>query len=56
MLTVIIFIVALIRSFFPPEKVWKLLAKRNEFVGHIFASLLGTVSIVIVGYLFNAII
>lgn len=44
MLTVIIFIVALIRSFFPPEKVWKLLAKRNELVGNIFASLLGIVT------------
>lgn len=44
MLTVIIFLVSLIRSFFPPEKVWKLLAKRNEFVGNIFASLLGIVT------------
>ncbi len=44
MLTVIIFIVALIRSYFPPEKVWKLLARRNEFVGNIFASLLGIVT------------
>jgi len=44
MLTVIIFIVSLIRSFFPPEKVWKMLAKRNEFVGNIFASLLGIVT------------
>jgi uncharacterized protein len=44
MLTVIIFLVSVIRSFFPPEKVWKLLAKRNEFVGNIFASLLGIVT------------
>lgn len=44
MLTVIIYIVSIIRSFFPPEKVKKLLAQKSEFVGNILASLLGIVT------------
>ena len=44
MLTVIIFIVSVIRSFFPPEKVKKVLAQKSEFVGNILASLLGIVT------------
>ncbi|MGZ6291536.1 MAG: permease, partial [Syntrophales bacterium] len=39
MLTAIIFIVSVIRSFFPPEKVKKILATKAEFVGNILASL-----------------
>lgn len=44
MLTAIIFIVSIIRSFFPPEKVKKVLAQKSEFVGNILASLLGIVT------------
>ncbi|MGZ6291162.1 MAG: permease [Syntrophales bacterium] len=44
MLTAIIFIVSVIRSFFPPEKVKKILATKAEFVGNILASLLGIVT------------
>jgi uncharacterized protein len=44
MLTVIIFFVSIIRSFFPPEKVKKILANKVEFVGNILASLLGIVT------------
>ena len=44
MLTVIIFVVSVIRSFFPPEKVKKILAHKAEFVGNVLASLLGIVT------------
>jgi uncharacterized protein len=44
MLTVIIFAVSVIRSFFPPEKVKKILANKAEFVGNIMAALLGIVT------------
>jgi len=46
MLIVIIFIVSIIRSFFPPERTKKLLGegKRRGFLGNIFASLLGVVT------------
>ena len=44
MLTVIIFVVSIIRSFFPPEKVKKFLANKTEFIGNILASLLGIVT------------
>jgi uncharacterized membrane protein YraQ (UPF0718 family) len=44
MLTVIIFAVSVIRSFFPPEKVKKILANKAEFVGNILAALLGIVT------------
>jgi len=44
MLSAIIFIVSVIRSFFPPEKVKKILARKAEFVGNILASLLGIVT------------
>ena len=44
MLTVIIYIVSIIRSFFPPEKVKKVLAGKTEFTGNILASLLGIVT------------
>ncbi len=44
MLCAIIFIVSVIRSFFPPEKVKKILARKAEFVGNILASLLGIVT------------
>jgi uncharacterized protein len=44
MLTVIIYIVSIIRSFFPPEKVKNVLAGKSEFTGNILASLLGIVT------------
>ncbi len=44
MLSVIIFVVSIIRSFFPPEKVKKILAHKAEFIGNILASLLGIVT------------
>ncbi|TDA69890.1 MAG: permease [Clostridia bacterium] len=44
MLAVIIFIVSLIRSFFPPEKTRVLLSRRHQYVGNILAALLGIVT------------
>lgn len=44
MLLVIIFVVAIIRSFFPPERARKLLGKRRQYVGNLLASLLGIVT------------
>ncbi|MCX5857925.1 MAG: permease [Deltaproteobacteria bacterium] len=44
MLTVIIYIVSIIRSFFPPEKVKNVLAGKTEFTGNILASMLGIVT------------
>ncbi len=46
MLSVIIFIVSIIRSFFPPERTKKLLGegKTRSFLGNIFAALLGIVT------------
>lgn len=41
MLTVIIFIIALIRSFFPPEKTKKVLGHKKLFIGNIIAALMG---------------
>ena len=44
LLAVIIFVVAVIRSFFPPEKSRKLLGNRKEYVGNFLAALLGIVT------------
>ncbi len=44
MLSVIIFIVAMIRSFFPPEKTRKILTYRHQYTGNIVAALLGIVT------------
>ncbi len=44
MLTVIIYVVSIIRSFFPPEQVKKILAHKTEFVGNILAAALGIVT------------
>lgn len=44
MLTVIIFVVAIIRSFFPPEKTRKILSYRRQYLGNIVAALLGIVT------------
>lgn len=44
LLTVIIFIVSLIRSYFPPEKTKRILSHKKEFIGNILAALLGIVT------------
>jgi len=44
LLTVIIFAVSIIRSYFPPEKTKKILAHKKEFIGNILAALLGIVT------------
>ncbi|MEN6327235.1 MAG: permease [Syntrophomonas sp.] len=44
MLTVIIFIVAIIRSFFPPERTRKILSYKRQYLGNIVAALLGIVT------------
>jgi uncharacterized membrane protein YraQ (UPF0718 family) len=44
LLITIIFVVAVIRSFFPPERARKLLGHRREYVGNFLASLLGIVT------------
>jgi uncharacterized membrane protein YraQ (UPF0718 family) len=44
LLSVIIFAVAIIRSFFPPERTKKILGKFPELVGNIMAALLGIVT------------
>ena len=41
MLVMIIFIIAMIRSFFPPEKTRKILGHKHEFIGNILAALMG---------------
>ncbi|MBM7866326.1 permease [Heliobacterium gestii] len=44
LLTVIIYAVSIVRSFFPPERTKKLLSHKREFVGNIAAALLGVVT------------
>lgn len=44
MLAVIIFIVSIIRTYFPPEKTKQLLSHKREFFGNISAALLGIVT------------
>ena len=44
LLTTIIFIVAIIRTLFPPEKTKRLLSHRKEYIGNILAALLGIVT------------
>lgn len=44
LLTVIIFIVAIIRSSFPPERTKQLLSHKREYVGNVLAALLGVVT------------
>lgn len=44
LLTAIIFIVSVIRSYLPPERIRFALARKNPYVGHISAGLLGIVT------------
>lgn len=44
LLAIIIFIVSIIRTFLPPEKIRNILSRRNKFAGHFLASALGIVT------------
>jgi uncharacterized membrane protein YraQ (UPF0718 family) len=44
LLSVIIFAVSTIRSYFPPEKTKRILSHKKEFIGNILAALLGVVT------------
>ena len=44
LLSVIIFAVSILRSFFPPEKTKQILSHKKEFIGNILAALLGIVT------------
>lgn len=46
LLLIIIYVITFIRSFFPPEKTRKILAKSkgSTFIGHVLAALLGIVN------------
>ena len=44
LLSVIIFVVSIIRSYFPPERTKIILSHKKEFIGNIFAALLGVVT------------
>ena len=44
LLSVIIFFVAMIRSYFPPEKTRRILSRKQQYLGNVFAALLGIVT------------
>ncbi len=44
LLSVIIFIVSIIRSYLPPEKIRNILSRKNKYIGNILASLLGIIT------------
>jgi uncharacterized membrane protein YraQ (UPF0718 family) len=44
LLSVIIFVVSIIRSYFPPEKTKRILSHKKEFIGNVLAALLGVVT------------
>jgi hypothetical protein len=44
LLSIMIFFISILRSFFPPEKTKKLLSNRGKFVGNFLASALGVVT------------
>lgn len=44
LLSVIIFSVSIVRSYFPPEKTKRILSNKKEFIGNILAALLGIVT------------
>jgi hypothetical protein len=44
LLSVIIFAISVIRSYFPPEKTKRILSHKKEFIGNILAALLGIVT------------
>ena len=44
LLYVIIFVVSIIRSYLPPEKIRAILSRKNKYIGNILASLLGIIT------------
>lgn len=44
LLAVIIFVVSIIRSFLPPEKIRNILSRQNKYLGHILAAILGIIT------------
>jgi len=44
LLVVIIFVVSIIRTFIPPDRARKFLARKNKYTGHVLASLIGIVT------------
>ncbi len=44
LLSVIVFVVSIIRSYFPPEKTKRILSHKQKFIGNILAALLGIVT------------
>src|SRR4030043_986295 len=44
LLSIIIFAISIIRSYFPPEKTKKILSHKKEFMGNVLAALLGIVT------------
>jgi uncharacterized membrane protein YraQ (UPF0718 family) len=44
LLSVIIFVVSVIRSYFPPERTKRILSHKKEFIGNVLAALLGIVT------------
>ena len=44
LLAVIIFVVSVIHSYLPPEKIRAILSRKNRYVGNLFASLLGIIT------------
>ncbi len=44
LLSIIIFAVSIVRSYFPPEKTKKILSHKKEFIGNVLAALLGIVT------------
>jgi uncharacterized protein len=44
LLSVIIFVISIIRSYFPPEKTKRILSHKKEFIGNVLAALLGVVT------------
>src|SRR5512133_2713295 len=44
LLATIIYVVAIIRSWFPPEKTKRILSRKREYVGNVMAALLGIVT------------
>ncbi|HAQ02320.1 hypothetical protein A2467_01750 [Candidatus Nomurabacteria bacterium RIFOXYC2_FULL_36_8] len=44
LLAVIVFVVSIIRSYLPPEKIRVILSRKNKYVGNVLASLLGIIT------------
>ena len=44
LLSIIIFVVSIIRSYLPPEKIRAILSRKNKYVGNVLASLLGIIT------------